>query len=493
MATRAEPAPGRPEIGLERRAVGLWTAVGTTFGLIVASTVLASVTAGFFASYVFLAALAIGFFAMYMQSFSFSELATMIPRAGSMNEYVRAGLGPFFGTLTVLVGYVAVQLFPTAAESYTPSAIIKGFLWTGGPGTTFWVIVFVAFVALVNVAGIRPYGAVEVTLTFLVAASLLVFGLVGLLGAGTNDPIGSALPDIDFTWSLLSTLLGVAIFTFVGMEYTCPLAEEIENPGRNIPLGIFLGLTLVAAPVVLFGLAAARYVPSEDLSHFSPVAHMEAAIAILGDGGKWWMGFISIAATLSTLNALLAGIPRIFYGMGLTRQLPSFFSYLLPATRAPVVGIVTVALMPILVNVFVDIGASQNFIKLILAGVLGWATAYFLIHLTVVILRVVEPNAARPFRSPLVPLPQLIGSGLLALAAFKIFPDPAIREDIYTYYGIFLVVAVAASFLYNAFAYRSATAQFRRVPLEEVYRETTVIDRELGPPAEPGGPHIRHD
>jgi amino acid transporter len=488
MATSAETTPRGPEIGLERRAVGVWTAIGTTFGLIVASTVLASVTAGFFASYVFLAALAIGIFAMYLQSFSFSELATMIPRAGSMNEYVRAGLGPFFATLTVLVGYIAVQLFPTTAEAYTPSAIVKGFLWTGGPSTTFWVIVFVAFVALINVAGIRLYGAVEVFLTFAVAASLLVFGLIGLLGAGSNDPIGSALPDIDFTWSLLSTLLGVAMFTFVGMEYTCPLAEEIENPGRNIPLGIFAGLTLVAAPVVLFGLAAARYVPSEDLSHFSPVAHMEAAIAILGDGGKWWMAFISIAATLSTLNALLAGIPRILYGMGLTRQLPSFFSYLLPATRAPVVGIVAVALMPILMNVFIDLGKSQNFIKLILAGVLGWATAYFLIHLTVVVLRMVEPNAPRPFRSPLVPIPQLIGSGLLALAAFKIFPDPEIREDIYRYYGLFLVIAIGLSFLYNAFAYRSATAPFRRVPLETVYRETRVIDEELGPPTEPGRP-----
>ncbi len=496
MATRAESrdlGPGRRELGLERRAVGLWTAIGTTFGLIVASTVLASVTAGFFASYVFLAALAIGFVAMYLQSFSFSELATMIPRAGSMDEYVRAGLGPFFATLTVLVGYIAVQLFPTTAEAYTPSAIIKGFLWTGGPSTTVWVIVFVLFVALVNVAGIRPYGAVEVFLTFVVASSLLVFGLIGLLGQGSNDPIGSALPHIDFTWSLLSTLLGTAIFTFVGMEYTCPLAEEMDNPGRNIPLGIFLGLTLVAAPVVLFGLAAARYVPSEDLSHFSPVAHMDAAIAILGDAGKWWMAFISIAATLSTLNALLAGIPRILYGMGLTRQLPSVFSYLLPATRAPVVGIAAVALLPILMNVFVDLGKSQNFIKLILAGVLGWATAYLLIHLTVIVLRRLEPNAPRPFRSPLVPIPQLLGAGLLALAAFKIFPDPEIREDIYTYYGIFLGVSVALSFLYNAFAYRSATAQFRRVPLGEVYRETRVIDEELGPPVEPGAPHLRHD
>jgi hypothetical protein len=99
----------------------------------------------------------------------------------------------------------------------------------------------------------------------------------------------------------------------------------------------------------------------------------------------------------------------------------------------------------------------------------------------------------RPFRSPLVPLPQLLGAGLLALAAFKIFPDPEIREDTYTYYGIFLAVAVGLSFLYNAFAYRSATSQFRRVPLEEVYRETTVIDEELGPPLEPGAPHLGPD
>jgi amino acid transporter len=492
MATRVEaPSPG--DVQLERRAVGLPTAIGTTFGLIVASTVLASVTAGFFASYVFLAALAIGLLAMYLQSMSFAELATMIPKAGSMNEYVRAGLGPFFATLTVLVGYIAVQLFPTTAESYTPSAIIKGFLWTGGPSTTVWVIVFVVFVALLNVAGIRPYGAVEVFLTVAVALSLLVFGLIGVLGLGSNDPIGSAFPHIDFTWSLLSTLLGIAIFTFVGMEYTCPLAEEIENPGRNIPLGIFLGLTLVAAPVVLFGLAAVRYVPADQLGAFSPVAHMEAAIAILGDGGKWWMAFISIGATISTLNALMAGVPRILYGMGLTRQLPSFFSYLLPATRAPIVGIVVVALMPILMNVFVDLGTSQNFIKLILAGVLGWATAYVLINFTVILLRMREPGARRPFRSPFVPVPQLVGSGLLALAAFKIFPDPGVRHDIYVYYGIFLAIAVALSFVLNTAAYRNVTTQFRPVPLGEVYRETEVIAADLPLPVEPGGPHVGRD
>jgi amino acid transporter len=494
MAMRAEGSgPAGGAVGLERRAVGLPTAIGTTFGLIVASTVLASVTAGFFASYVFLAALAIGLLAMYFQSMSFAELATMIPKAGSMNEYVRAGLGPFFATLTVLVGYIAVVLFPTTAEAFTPSAIVKGFLWTGGPSEVFWVIIFVAFVALLNAAGIRPYGAVEVALTGLVAVSLLIFGLIGVAGAGSSDPIGGVFPDVPFTWSLLSTLLGIAIFTFVGMEYTCPLAEEMENPGRNIPLGIFLGLTLVSVPVVLFGLAAVRYVPGDQLSAFSPVAHMDAAVAILGDGGKWWMAFISIAATLSTLNALIAGIPRILYGMSLTRQLPAVFGYLLPTTRAPVVGIVVVALMPILMNVFIDLNTSANFIELILAGVLGWATAYILIHLTVVILRIREPNARRPFRSPLVPIPQVIGAGLLALAAFKIFPDPEIREDIYRNYAIFLGAAVVLSFLMNlAFSRGDVAAQFRPVPLSEVYRESELSEDERAAPVDPVPPLPHH-
>ncbi len=118
------------------------------------------------------------------------------------------------------------------------------------------------FLAVVNLLGIRPFAALEVFLTFVVAGSLLIIGIVGLAGAGSNDPIGTALPDIDLTWSLLSALLGIAIFTFVGVEYTCPLAEELKRPQRDIPVGIFLGLGLIAIPVVLFGLAAARYVPA---------------------------------------------------------------------------------------------------------------------------------------------------------------------------------------------------------------------------------------
>src|SRR5215208_6731940 len=400
---------------LERRAVGLPTAISTVFGLIVATTVLVSVGQGFAASWIFLVALAIAIVAMYMQALSFSELATMIPKAGSMNEYVRAGLGAFAGSLTVLVGYIAIVVFPTAAEALFPAIIITDFLGAGGDPKV-WVTIIVLLVAALNVFGVRPFAAFEIALTGIVALSLLVFGLIGLFGLGSNDPIGPALPGTDFEWATLSGLLGLAVFTFVGLEYTCPLAEELEDPKRQMPLGMFVGLALIAVPLVLYGLAATRYLPADKLGDPTQLTNMNVAIAMLNDTGKWWMGLVSIAATVSTLNALLAGIPRLLYGMAYTQQAPRAFGYLLPATRAPVVGIGVMALIPIGMNLF-EVASGETFIELILAGVLGWATAYILIHISLIVLRLREPEVPRPFRSPLFPIPQLLGIGLLIWAA----------------------------------------------------------------------------
>ena len=444
------------------------------FGLIVATTVLVSVGQGFAASWIFLAALGIGLLAMYMQAISFSELATLIPKAGSMNEYVRAGLGAFAGSITALMGYIAIMVFPTAAEALFPAIIITDFLGAAGDPKV-WVTAIVLLVAALNVFGVRPFAVLEIALTVIVAVSLLILGLIGVFGLGSNDPVGPAMPGIDFEWSTMTGLLGLAVFTFVGLEYACPLAEELEEPKRQLPLGMFIGLGLIAVPIVLYGMAATRYIPADQLGDPTQLTHMNVAIAMLDDFGKWWMAIVSIAASVSTLNALLAGIPRLLYGMAHTQQVPKPFGYLLPATRAPVVGIAVMAAIPIFMNVF-DAATSATFIELILAGVLGWATAYILIHVSLISLRLREPNAVRPYRAPLFPLPQLLGIGLLIWAAVKIFPDPAIRDNIYRDYLIFLGVSAVAALLYNLFTMKSLAAQFRPIPLREVYAEVEYMD-----------------
>ena len=78
--------------------------------------------------------------------------------------------------------------------------------------------------------------------------------------------------------------------------------------------------------------------------------------------------------------------------------------------------------MPISINLWKDLATDQNFIKFILAGVLGWGTAYIIIHATVLILRRKEPDAKRPFRSSWVPIPQIVGSALLILGRVEDLP-----------------------------------------------------------------------
>ena len=132
---------------------------------------------------------------------------------------------------------------------------------------------------------------------------------------------------------------------------------------------------------------------------------------------------------------------------------------------------------------------GAGFIQLILAGVLGWATAYVLIHVSVLMLRRREPNANRPYRAPLMPIPQILGAGLLGLAAYYIAPPGIDASSIYWRWFIFLVIAAAFSLLYNLYTYKSLNAIMRPVPLAEVYREAELIEEELPLPVEPGVPH----
>ena len=464
------------DAGLARRAIGLPTAISATFGLILATTVMVTVPQLYAASTLGLYAMIIALVAMYAQVMSFSELATMIPKAGSMNEYVRAGLGPFFATVTVFVGYFAIVIFPGSSEAFLSGVILSDPAFLDfGLSFKWWVTIIIIVIAIINLLGIRAFAAIEVPLTFLLAASLLVFGIAGIAGAG--DPVGSALPSIPFDSDLLLSLIAFAMFTFVGVEYTCPLAEELRNPGRDIPWGMFIGLTLVAVPMFLWGIAATRYLPPDQLGDPANITNMNVAIGIFGDTGRWWMGLLSVAATLSTLNAVTAGVPRIIYGMSQDKQLPAILGWLTPGTRAPAIGILLVSIPPIVLNV-TDQTIEGGFIELILAGVLGWALAYIIIHVSQIVLRIKEPRARRPYRSPLWPVPQLVGIVLLVIAMINVFPDPDIESNIYRNFGVFLIISIVFSLIYNAVTY-GVGKMFRPVPLAEVYAETERIAEAL--------------
>ncbi len=84
-----------------------------------------------------------------------------------------------------------------------------------------------------------------------------------------------------------------------------------------------------------------------------------------------------------------------------------------------------------------------------------------------------EKDARRPYRSPLFPVPQILGIIALVIAALNVFPVPEIETNIYKNFGWFLAVSIVFSLIYNGVTYKGA--MFKRVPLSEVYQETDRI------------------
>jgi amino acid transporter len=422
--------------------------------LIIAGSVLLTAQTGFGAGgAVFAWAILIAYVLMLAQSASFAEAAGILPTAGSVYDYVAAGMGRFWAITASLAAYLGVHIFAGVAETATAGVLaafnfesLAGFQESG----SWWVgVALTVILAVVNLLGIRPYGSTEIGMTVVMWGTLIIFGLVGVFAekkSTITGPFGESFIGTDLTAVL--TLVGLALFLFVGVEYVTPLASELRDPARTIPRAMYLGVTLVAAAMFLYGLAVARQVENVDLGDGTfildtPLAIPAFAEAVMGDFGRIWLGIAVLLASAATLNTLLAGIPRILYGMAKDGTFPRGFAYLHPRYKEPWVGIALVAAIGIVGAIVLD-GDVPSIINLILAAVMAWIFSYILVNLSVILLRWRRPDLHRPYRTPLYPLPQLLASAGLLVAAWFIAPPGLTRADIYI--PFFVMLGVAALF-----------------------------------------------
>lgn len=436
-------------VRLEAAAVGFPTALATAVGLIIAGSVLLTAQTGFGAGgYVFAWAILIAFVLMLAQSASFAEAAGILPTAGSVYDYVAAGLGRFWAITASLAAYLLVHVFAGVAETATAGVFASfnfGFLEGFQESGSWWIgVALIVILAVVNMLGIRPYASTEIAMTAAMWGTLIIFGLVGLFGekkSSISGFFGDTFVGTDLTAVL--TMVGLALFLFVGVEYVTPLASELRDSARTVPKAMYVGVTAVALAMFLYGAAVARQVENVDLDGTpileTPLAIPEFAQAVMGDFGQAWLGIAVLLASAATLNTVIAGVSRIFYGMAKDGTLPSFFGYLHPRYKEPWVGIFLVAVIGIVGAIILD-GDVPSILNLILAAVMAWIFSYILVNISVMVLRSRRPDIERPYKTPLYPLPQILATLGLLVAAWFIAPPGMTRGDIYTPFFIMLGV-----------------------------------------------------
>lgn len=490
MARRARRAEGGAhQPVLEREAVGFPTALATAVGLIIASSVLLTATQGFGAAGpVFAIAIVIAYILNMLQATSFSEASAMMPLAGSVYDYISAGLGRFLGITGTLAAYLIVHVFAGTAETASAGvfAAVNFPALEGLADSGSWIIgvsLLVIF-GVVNMLGIRIYGGIEIAMTAVMWGTLTLFGVIGVLMAPQVDLpgfFGASAVGTEFTTML--AMVGLAMFLFVGVEYVTPLASELRRPERAIPRAMFVGLTAVAVAMFVYGAGVLRQVENVELEEGlflfdTPLPIPEFGQAVLpGTVGRWWLAIAVLFASAATLNTLLAGIPRILYGMAKDGALPRVFAYLHPRFKTPWVGIGLSVLVPGVYAIVVD-GDIDSIFTLILAAVCAWLFSYILVSVSVMVLRYRRPDLPRPYRVPLFPVPQVVAILGMLVTLWYIAPPFLTRGAIYSRFAIMLGLSAAFALVWTLVAMRK--------PAFEPVDPRVFVAEELGGEVAPG-------
>lgn len=430
--------------GALKRVLGLRSLFAIAIGVVVAQVVFISLLQGVgLGGSDFFVALLVAFILTLCYVFTFSELALMLPQAGSISAYTEVSIGHMPAIIATIAGYLAPAVFALPAELFLLETVLDT-LFPESFTQIGWLIILVLL--FLNILGVDFFAKVQNLLAYLMIVSLLVIGIAGLSHSepqgGSVIAIWEGLKDLDIGVLSLTML---ALWSFFGLEFVCPMIEETKNPSKNIPRSMLLAAVVLLVIYALVALAGYLTVPQATLSE-SEIPHTVLVTVLFGESGKLILAILAITATCSTINTVLATIPRMLYGMARNQQLPALFTRLHPKTKTPWVAIVFVASLILIPTILLN-GQDDIILTLVISAATIWLVAYVISHVNLIVLRKRYPKYKRPYKSPWYPFPQIMGIIGMAYMILNNSPSPEMTLQVYMNAGLMVLIAT----IYAAF------------------------------------------
>jgi APA family basic amino acid/polyamine antiporter len=191
-------------------------------------------------------------------------------------------------------------------------------------------------------------------------------------------------------------------FAYIGFDAVSTTAQEAKNPQRDLPIGIIASLLICTALYIAVAAVLTGMVPWREVNIEAPIARAFMDRGLTGASHIITLG--ALAGLTSVMLVMLLGQTRVLYSMANDGLLPKkFFADIHPKWRTPWKNTILVGLLAAVVGSLVpidDIGKMVN---------IGTLLAFVIVCIAVILLRRTDPDQARPFRTPWVPVVPILG------------------------------------------------------------------------------------
>jgi basic amino acid/polyamine antiporter, APA family len=351
----------------------------------------------------------------YLTAATYAEATAMYPEAGGSSSFARHAFNEFWSFFAAW-GQMLNYIITVAISAFFVPHYIGGLFWPylkTSPGDIFFGIAVVVLLCAINVVGVKEAARLNIFLAFADFSTQLLLVIVGgILVFSPEVLIHNVHLGVAPTWKNFVIAIPIGMIAYTGIETISNMAEEAKDESHTIPSAIkgvvFAVFAIYAAlPAVALSALPVRCIGNhcqtllgvnEDKGGFAgdPVLGIVKHLHLgpLQHFGEIYVGLLAATILFIATNAGIIGVSRLVYSMGLHRQLPDQLRRLHPRFRTPWIGIIVfggIACLTLIPGQADFLGNMYAF---------GAMLSFTIAHLSVIRLRLKEPDHARPYRGP---------------------------------------------------------------------------------------------